>query len=129
MAHQQAMKYLIKQKHGAIVNVSSVYGKYGGPYETVYSATKAGIIGLTKSLADECAPYGVRVNSVSPGYVQTKMTEGYSEKEKEIIKEKTPLRKLGTGEDIAKLIFFLATDNSSFITGEDVTISGGVLRF
>ena len=120
-------KYFLKQKHGSIINISSIYGEYGGACESVYSACKAGIIGLTKSLALELAPY-VRVNAIAPGFIETNMTKRF-ENEKDVLKEKTPLKRLGSGDDVANAALFLASDKSSFITGQVIDVSGGVLRF
>ncbi len=127
--NQILSKYFIKQKHGNIINISSIYGLYGGPAETTYSATKAGIIGLTKALALELAACNIRVNAVAPGFIETKMTSCFNKLEKEHIKENTPLQRLGEACDVAHAVFFLASDKASFITGEVLTVSGGVLRF
>ena len=118
----------MKNKHGNIINISSIYGISGGSLESVYSACKAGIIGLTKSLAVECAPY-VRVNAIAPGAVDTKMILNLNEDDKEYVINQTPLGRLGTPEDIANLTYFLASDESSFVTGEVIKISGGVERY
>ncbi len=126
--NREILKYFMKNKHGNIVNISSIYGISGGSLESVYSACKAGIIGLTKSLAVECAPY-VRVNAIAPGAVDTKMISNLSEDDKEYVINQTPLGRLGTPEDIANLTYFLASDESSFVTGEVIEISGGVVRY
>ncbi len=96
--------------------------------ESVYSATKAGIIGLTKSLANELAPC-IRVNSIAPGYIDTKMNKNYSKNTVKYIKNETPLERLGLPEDIANAVYFLASSESSFITGEVLTVSGGIVKF
>ena len=129
MCNKEAMKYLIKQKHGSIVNISSIYGIYGGACESTYSASKAGIIGLTKALAQECGPFGVRVNAIAPGYIQTRMTKVFNDEEKENIKNATPLCRLGNVTDVANATFFLANDDSSFITGQVLEVSGGATIF
>ena len=108
--------------------ISSVYGQTGGSLESVYSASKAGIIGLTKSLAVELSP-NIRVNCVSPGYIDTKMNKVYSKDTIKYIKNETPLERLGEPVDIANAIYFLASEESSFITGVDLTVSGGVVKF
>lgn len=128
-ANREAMKYFTKQKHGNIVNISSIDGVYGCACESVYAATKAGIDGLTKSLAIECAPYGIRVNSVAPGFIETRMTNVFSEEDKNDVISKTPLGRLGQTLDIAKAVFYLATDDSSFVTGEILNVNGGAVRF
>lgn len=125
--NREILKLFIKQKHGSIVNVSSIYGEYGGSMESTYSACKAGIIGLTKSLAIEVAPL-VRVNAVAPGYIETKMTSHLSVETKDYVKNQTPLARLGTPDDVAKAIYFLASDNASFITGEVLDVSGGATK-
>lgn len=126
--NREILKQMSKQKFGTIVNVSSIYGNTGGSLESVYSACKAGIIGLTKSLASEVAPF-VRVNAVAPGYVDTKMTSHLSVDTKKYLEQETPLERLGTPEDIANAIYFLCSDESSFITGETLQISGGVVKY
>ena len=128
-ANREAMKYFIKQKYGNIVNISSIDGVYGCACETAYSASKAGIDGLTRSLALECAQYGIRVNSVAPGFIETRMTNHFNKKEKQDVITKTPLGRLGTPEDVAKAVYFLATDESSFITGEILNVNGGATRY
>lgn len=129
LCNKEASSYLIKQRHGNIVNISSIYGVYAGPCETVYAATKAGINGLTKSLALECAPYSVRVNAVAPGFIDTKMNAQFSAQDKKDIIANTPLNRLGTCEDVAKAILFLSTDASSFITGEILNVNGGAVKY
>ena len=125
--NREVLKHMMKQKNGTIVNVSSIYGQTGGSLESVYSACKAGIINLTKTLATEVSPF-VRVNCVAPGYIETKMTEHLPAETKKYIEHETPLERLGRPEDVANSIFFFATDESSFITGETLLISGGVVK-
>ncbi len=125
--NREISKRFLSNKHGVIVNVSSIYGEFGGSMESVYSACKAGINGLTKSLAVELAPF-VRVNAVAPGLIQTKMTIGLDRQTIEYCKNQTPMGRVGEPDDIANIIYFLASDESSFITGEVVTVSGGALR-
>ena len=129
ICNQEAFRRFLKQKHGNIVNISSIFGINGGPCEAVYSATKGGIIALTKALAVEGAPFKIRVNAAAPGYIDTKMTAHFSEEEKAHAISMTPLARIGQGQDVADAVFFLANDSSSFITGEILTVSGGVLRF
>ena len=126
--NKEALKHFMDNRHGTIVNVSSIYGKTGGSLESIYSSCKAGIIGLTKSLAVEYAPF-VRVNAVAPGCIETKMTSNLSALDKECIVDATPLERLGTPQDVANAIYFLASDESSFITGEVLSVTGGVERF
>ena len=126
--NKEVLKFFLNQKHGNIVNVSSIYGNTGGSLESVYSACKAGINGLTKSLSVEYAPF-VRVNAVAPGCIETKMTANLSKVDKECVIDSTPLERIGCPEDIANAIYFLASDESSFITGEILSVTGGVVRF
>lgn len=121
-------KHMINKKHGTIEIISSVMGQTGGSLESVYSATKAAIINLSKSLSVEFSPF-VRINTISPGFIKTKMTNDYSEETINIIKSETPLEKLGLPEDVANAVYFLASDESSFITGIDLTVSGGIIKF
>ena len=122
------LKQFQKQRYGTIEIVSSIYGQTGGSLESVYSACKAGLIGLTKSLAVEYAPT-IRINAVAPGCIETKMTSYLSDDDKHTIISSTPLERLGKPEDIANTIFFLASDESNFITGETISVTGGVVRF
>lgn len=127
LCNREASKYFINLKKGSIVNISSILGVNGCACEVVYSASKSGIIGLTKALSKEVGQFGVRVNAVAPGMILTKMTEGFSEAEKEEIRCATSLKRLGEAEDVANAVYFLATDDASFITGECITVSGGLL--
>ena len=120
---QEVIKYIKNKKNGCIINISSIYGINGGSCAVTYSATKAGIDGMTKSLAKELGPSNIRVNSIAPGYIDTDMNEKYSEEEIEQIKEETPLLKIGNPEDIAKCIEWLVEDN--FTTGQVISINGG----
>ena len=120
---QEVIPYMLNQKSGCIINISSIYGTNGGSCAVAYSATKAGINGMTKSLAKELGPSNIRVNSIAPGYIDTDMNEKYSEEEIEQIKEETPLEKVGKPEDIAKCIEWLAEDH--FTTGQVISINGG----
>lgn len=126
--NKAVLKHFEEQKHGNIVNIASIYGKTGGSLESVYSACKAGIIGLTKSLAVEVGPL-VRVNCVAPGYIQTKMNNGYSAETVDYVKNQTPLARIGTSEDVASSVYFLASEEAGFITGETIVVSGGALRY
>ena len=119
------LPYMISQKKGSIVNVSSVWGITGGSCEAVYSASKAALIGFTKAMAKELAPSGIRVNAVAPGIIETEMNSHLSGEELEEIKREIPLGKVGTIEDIGKIIAFLCDDKSSYITGEIIKADGG----
>ena len=120
---QEVIKYMISKKNGSVINISSIYGINGGSCAVVYSATKAGINGMTKALAKELGPSNIRVNSIAPGYIDTDMNEKYAEEEIEQIKEETPLVKIGKPEDIAKCIEWLIEDD--FTTGQVISINGG----
>lgn len=116
---------MISQKRGAIVNISSMWGVTGGSCEVAYSASKAAVIGYTKALAKEVAPSGVRVNCIAPGFVLTDMTRAFPESVMADIREETPLLRLGEPEDIAAAALFLASEESSFITGQVLCVDGG----
>ena len=124
-ANKLAFAHFLKQKSGSIINISSIYGIYGGACEVAYSASKAGLVGLTKALAQECSPFGIRVNSVAPGCIDTKMTSFLKEEDKKKIIESTPLQRLGKGMDVANAVFFLSSNDASFITGQILGVDGG----
>lgn len=112
-------------KKGNIINISSVWGLKGASTESVYAAAKAGVIGLTKSLAKELAPSGVRVNAVAPGAIMTDMLARFSAEELEDVRKEIPIGRLGDPDDIARAVLFLASDKASYITGEVWNVSGG----
>ena len=120
-----ALPGMIRKKKGRIINISSMWGQVGGSCEVHYSAAKAGIIGLTKALAMEEGLSGITVNCVSPGVIITDMTSALSEADKEQLRTETPTGTLGTPEDVARAVFFLAQDSSSFITGQVLGVNGG----
>jgi len=119
-------RYMIKQKIGRIINMSSVIGIKGNAGQSNYSASKAGVIGLTKSMAREFASRNINVNAIAPGYIETEMTKKIDEKHKEKIIAMIPSGKLGTVEDVAKTAVFLASDDSSYITGTVINLDGGM---
>lgn len=119
-------KYMCQRQSGNIVFVSSIWGVYGGAVESVYSATKAGLIGLTKSLAKELAPNGIRVNAVAPGLIDTKMNNNLSSEEKQNFIGNVALNRIGRPEEVAKAIYYLSSDDSSYINGETLNIDGGI---
>ncbi|TMK95399.1 MAG: 3-oxoacyl-[acyl-carrier-protein] reductase [Actinobacteria bacterium] len=117
---------MMRRRSGSIVNVSSIVGLHGNPGQTNYSASKAGIIGLTKALARELAPRGVRANVVAPGYVDTRLTREISEEMRSLMLQNTPLQRFGEPEDVAGAVRFLCSDEASFITGEVLLVDGGL---
>lgn len=119
--------YMIKQKLGNIVNISSVVGVVGNAGQCNYSASKAGIIGFTKSLAKELASRNIKVNAVAPGFIQTDMTDVLSDTVKENINSQIPLKRMGTANEVAKVVYFLASDASSYITGQVINVDGGMV--
>ena len=119
--------YMIKAKSGRIINIASVVGIAGNSGQSNYSASKAGIIGFTKSIAKELASRNILVNAVAPGFIQTKMTDVLNDSVKESILEQIPLRKFGTTEDVANVVKFLASEDSSYITGQVINVDGGML--
>lgn len=127
--NKEAVKHFISQKHGSIVNISSIYGIYGGSCEVAYSASKAGVIGLTKALSQEVGNAGVRVNAIAPGFIETNMTSGFNNEERSAIIQSTPLKRLGKSQDVANVAYFLASEESSFITGQTIEVSGGATIF
>lgn len=118
---------MISEKRGCIVNISSMWGLRGASCEVGYAATKAAIVGLTRSLALEVAPSGIRVNAIAPGCIETDMVKVLGEETKAMLVEETPIGRLGTPEDIANLVCFLASDKASFITGQVITADGGFI--
>lgn len=122
-----ASKFMMKQKSGVIINISSIIGLVGNIGQVNYSASKAGIIGLTKSLAKELASRTIRVNAVAPGFIQTSMTERLSEEQKQLMLNAIPLKRIGTPEEVANLVLFLACDESSYTTGQIINVDGGMV--
>ena len=124
---KNVIPYMMKARSGNIVNISSVVGISGNAGQTNYSASKAGIIGFTKSLAKEVASRNIRVNAVAPGFIQTNMTAVLKDETKEEIAKSIPLKRMGNPEDVANAIKFLVSDDSSYITGQVLHIDGGML--
>ena len=122
---REALKNMINEKNGVIINIASMWGEVGASMEVHYSTAKAGLIGMTKALAKEVGLSGIRVNAVSPGVVLTDMMNSFSESDKELLKEETPLNALGTPEDIAEAVSFLVSDKAKFVTGQVISVNGG----
>lgn len=124
---QNIIPYMMKARSGRIINISSVVGIAGNAGQTNYSASKAGIIGFTKSLAKEVASRNILVNAIAPGFIQTNMTDVLKDDIKEQISKNIPLKRMGTPEDIAGVVKFLAAKESSYITGQVLVVDGGML--
>ena len=120
-------KYMMKKRYGNIINLSSVVGVAGNAGQCNYSASKAGIIGFTKSVVKEIASRNIRVNAVAPGFIETDMTQVLSDAVKESIYNQIPLKRMGKASEVANLIYFLGTDESSYITGQVINIDGGMV--
>ena len=119
-------KFMMKQRYGRIVNIASVVGASGNAGQANYSASKAGVIGFTKSVAKELASRGVTVNAVAPGFIETDMTAVLPEKAKEALIQQIPMGRIGKPEDVAAAIKFLASDDASYITGQVIHVNGGM---
>jgi 3-oxoacyl-[acyl-carrier protein] reductase len=117
---------MMKQKAGAIVNVSSIVGEMGNAGQAAYAASKAGLLGLTKSVAKELASRNIRVNAVTPGFITTDMTQGLAEDLKAQMAEAIPLGRIGAPEEVAKAVAFLASDDASYVTGAVLKVNGGM---
>lgn len=124
---QTALKHMISEKKGKIINISSIWGIAGGSFEVHYSASKAGIIGLTKALAKEVGPSNIQVNCIAPGAIVTDMLEQVNSDDLELFRQETPLMKLGKPEDISNCALFLASDKADFFTGQVLSPNGGIV--
>ena len=126
-AAQAVLPHMLSEKRGCIVNISSMWGLRGASCEVAYACSKAAIIGLTRSLALELAPSGIRVNCVAPGCIETDMVRVLGEETRAMLVEETPLGRLGTPEDIAHAVAFFASEKASFLTGQVLTADGGFI--
>ena len=123
---KSAIKKMLKNKYGRIVNITSIVGHTGNIGQANYSASKAGVVAMSKSLAIEYAKKNISVNCVSPGFIQTKMTEKISEEMKNTLLSRIPMNKLGTPDDVSNTVAFLCSESSSYITGETIHVNGGM---
>lgn len=126
LCSKEAATIMMRQRNGSIINISSVVGLSGNAGQANYAASKAGIIGLTKSMAKEIGSRNIRVNAIAPGFIQTQMTDALSESRKKEIQSHIPLRILGSVEDVANVALFLADEKSRYITGEVIRVDGGL---
>ena len=126
MLNNALLPSLINQKRGAIINISSIWGEAGASCEVLYSASKAAVIGYTKALAKELGPSNIRVNAVTPGFIDTKMNNEYSQDDINMFVEDVPLNRIGTPDDVAKAVLFLADENG-YITGQIIGVNGGYI--
>lgn len=124
---KNVVPYMMKKRSGRIINISSVVGISGNAGQTNYAASKAGIIGFTKSLAKEVASRNILVNAVAPGFIETDMTDVLKDEVKDAIGKQIPLKRMGTPEDVANVVSFLASEKSNYITGQVINIDGGML--
>ena len=116
---------MVKRKYGRIINISSIVGVTGGAGQVNYSASKAGLIGLTKSLSQEIATRNITVNCIAPGWIKSEMTDGLSEDIKKSFLNRIPMKKIGKPEDVANAVIFLASKEAEYITGQTITVDGG----
>ena len=121
-----ALKVMMRKKSGKIISIASITGMMGNAGQANYSASKAGVIGFTKAIAREYADRGITVNAVAPGFIATAMTDAIPEKEREELIKQIPMRKLGTPEDVANAVYFLASDEARYITGQVIGVNGGL---
>lgn len=124
-ASQEAVRLMLCRHSGSIVNIASMWGEVGSSTEVAYSMTKSAVIGLTKALAKEVGPSGIRVNCVSPGLIDTKMNSCYTGEELDVICDETPLMRIGTPQDVANAVKYLAGEAASFVTGQILGVNGG----
>ena len=124
---RHVLKPMMKQRYGRIINISSVVGLTGNPGQTNYAASKAGVIGFTKSLAKEVGSRNITANVIAPGFIQTDMTDALTSEQVDKMLSQVPLKRLGEAQEIGALVVYLASDSASYITGETININGGML--
>jgi 3-oxoacyl-[acyl-carrier protein] reductase len=124
---QKAIKHMLRKRSGSIINLSSIIGTNGNAGQTIYGSSKSAIIGFTKSLSKELAPLGIRVNAVAPGFIDTDMTAGMDEKFYKKNVESIGMRRIGTPQDVARVVVFLASDLSGYVTGQVIGVDGGMV--
>jgi 3-oxoacyl-[acyl-carrier protein] reductase len=124
---QASLRFFLKKRKGNIINLSSIIGENGAIGQSVYSASKAAVLGFTKSLSKELARLNINVNSITPGYIDTSMTQKYNQESKDLIINNIGFRRAGTAEDVAEAVLFLASEKSSYITGHNIQVNGGMI--
>ena len=124
---KEVLPQMIRRKSGKIINISSILGIVGGSLEVTYSASKAAIIGFTKALSKEVGPSNITVNCVAPGLINTKMNKSLTENDINSLKDSTPLARIGSSQDVANVVLFLASEKANFITGEVIKVDGGLM--
>jgi 3-oxoacyl-[acyl-carrier protein] reductase len=123
---QSVIRNMMKERKGSIINMSSIVGVIGNPGQAAYCAAKAGLIGLTKSMAKELASRNIRVNAIAPGFINTEMTDKLTSDQKEALTKNIPLGRVGTAEEIANTVLYLASDASQYVTGQVISVDGGL---
>jgi 3-oxoacyl-[acyl-carrier protein] reductase len=121
-----AIRVMLRQKSGKIINIASITGLMGNAGQANYAASKAGVIGFTKAIAREYADRGITVNAVAPGFISTSMTDAIPERDREALIVQIPMKRLGTPEDVAQAVYFLASEGANYITGQVLGINGGL---